>query len=78
MCRAGRESGRLNVVSAAVYDPLETGEVYRFYAKFLWDSWRAAGGPASQLTIALGLERLACDRTSDIKAIGWFRCRVIR
>lgn len=31
-------SGLLSVVSATAYDPLETGDVYSFYAKFFWAS----------------------------------------
>ena len=31
-------SGLLSVVSAVAYDPVETGDVYRFYAKFFWAS----------------------------------------
>lgn len=30
----------LSVVHAVAYDPLETGDVYRFYAKFFWASVR--------------------------------------
>jgi hypothetical protein len=33
-------SGLLSVVNAMRYDPLETGEVYSFYAKFFWASVR--------------------------------------
>jgi hypothetical protein len=33
-------SGLLSVVSAMAYDPLETGDVYSFYAKFFWASVR--------------------------------------
>lgn len=31
-------SAFMSAVTAVGYDPLETGEVYRFYAKFFWDS----------------------------------------
>jgi hypothetical protein len=36
-------SGFMSVVSAIAYDPLETSDVYRFYAKFFWASVHGEG-----------------------------------